>query len=190
MIRSNLPLPFLYRLRLQAGSAARRTKSTLVHYRRPTESAAQGKPRNTRQTAARRTLQTSDVGPLWCEFVDQYERFTCVLCAAAQYGCDHKKEEEYAKTRSWFVANYYRIAPHVRPSLDIEFATEQMPPAIADYAGQKRVLDSLEALFLPPSLGDVLRHDTGNLIPHVGRISAVVYRCHEVWQTEFSTRKI
>lgn len=184
MIRSNLPLPFLYRFRLQASSAARRTQSSLSHYHHSAESVASDCHHNARPPAARRAPHAGDFGHLWCEFVDQYESFTCLLCAAAQYGCDLKKESEYAQTRRWFVANYYSIAPRVRPYLDKEFTTDQSAPKIADYAGQKRVLDSLEALFLPPSLGDVLRHDTGNLIPRIARISAVVYRCHEDWQTE------
>ncbi len=187
MIRSNLPLPFLYRMRLQAGSAARRAQSSLVNYREARDGGGSGRPVNARQLAAKRGV-AGDANQLWLDFVDQYERFTGILCAAAQYGCDVAKESEYAQMRRWFVANYYRIAARVRPALDEEFAGDLQQsvslPMVTDYAGQKRVLDVLEALFLPPTLRDVLRHDTGNLIPHIARISGVVYHCHDEWQQE------
>lgn len=180
MIRSNLPLPFLYRLRLQAGSAARRMGAMSTYHSAPSTA---GKPINARQTAARRAGSATDAEQLWQDFVDQYEEFTSVLCAAAQHGCDDKKEAQYAQMRRWFVSHYYRIAARVRPYLSQEFSGEQetgvLLPMIADYAGQKRTLDVLEALFMPLTLRIVLSHDTGNLIPHIARISEAVYRCHE-----------
>ncbi len=180
MIRSNLPIPFLYRLRLQAGSAARRVGAMSPSH---TEPHTVGKPINARQTAARRAGSATDAEQLWQNFVDQYEEFTGVLCAAAQYGCDDQKEAQYAQMRRWFVSHYYRIAARVRPYLAEEFADErgqgEMLPMITDYAGQKRALDVLEALFMPLTLRIVLSHDTGNLIPHIARISEAVYRCHE-----------
>ena len=61
-------------------------------------------------------------------------------------------------------------------------ATADVLPSVVDYAGQKRSLDALEALFLPPTLREVLKHDTGDLIPRVARISEAVYRCHAEWE--------
>jgi hypothetical protein len=169
MIRSNLPIPFLYRLRLNAGAAARRA-------------AMSASTRPVRQAAPRRAPAGS-AGQLWQDFIDRYESFTGVLCAAAKSGCDDGRESEYALLRRWFVANYYRISGRLRPVLDAEFAHEVISaPLIADYAGQKRALDPLEALFLPATLGDVLAHDTGDLIPRVVRISTAVYRCYEDWE--------
>ncbi len=180
MIRSNLPIPFLYRLRLQAGSAARRVGGA-SSYQSP--AGASGKPINARQAAARRGGSATDAVQLWQDFVEQYEEFTGVLCAAAQYGCDDKKEAQYAQMRRWFVSQYYRIAARVRPYLDEEFTHDreqgEVLPMITDYAGQKRALDMLEALFMPLTLRIVLSHDTGNLIPHIARISEAVYKCHE-----------
>ena len=167
MIRSNLPLPFLYRLRLRAGDAARRATAPSTNYR-PARSAA-------RRTAG-------GAAQVWLHFVDQYELFTEVLCAAAKDGCDSRKETEYARMRCWFMANYYRTAARVRPALEEEFGAEAGAPCIADYAGQKRTLDALEALFLPPTLREVLKHDTGDLIPRVARISEAIYRCHAEWE--------
>ena len=168
MIRSNLPLPFLYRLRLRAGAAARRAVSS---------------PINLRQTrSASRRPAPGNASQVWLYFIDQYERFTEVLCAAAKNGCDSRKESEYAQMRCWFVGNYYRTAARVRPELEAEFGTEIALPSVVDYAGQKRSLDALEALFLPPTLREVLKHDTGDLIPRVARISEVIYRCHAEWE--------
>lgn len=180
MIRSNLPLPFLYRLRLTAGSAARRAFASPSSYRGTRETT--GRAVNTRQVAARRPA-VGAAALFWQEFVDQYESFTGVLCAAAKSGCDPRMESEYARLRRWFVANYYRLAARLRPALDAEFADEAAPaPTIADYAGQKRALDPLEALFLPTTLGDVLRHDAGDLIPRIARISEAVYGCYAEWE--------
>ncbi len=182
MIRSNLPLPFLYRLRLQAGAAARRALSASpVDYRRSRSQPGGARPAGARSLAIRRAA-TSDTAQAWLNFIDQYEAFTDVLCAAAKTGCDGQKENEYAQMRRWFVANYYRTAARVRPYLEAEGGEGGEPPSITDYAGQRRALDVLEALFLPATLRDVLRQDTGDLIPRVARISEAVYRCHADWE--------
>lgn len=166
MIRSNLPLPFLYRLRLRAGATARGEASA---------------PARPPVRAAARRPAPHEAAQVWLGFVDQYERFTEVLCAAAKDGCDPRKESEYAQMRCWFVGNYYRTAARLRPELELEFAGDA-GPSITDYAGQKRTLDALEALFLPPTLREVLKHDTGDLIPRVARVSEVVYRCYAEWE--------
>ena len=133
------------------------------------------------RSAARRSAG-SDAARLWLHFIDQYELFTGVLCAAAKSGCDSRTESEYARMRRWFVANYYRTAARVRPFLEAEFGDECSLPSVVDYAGQKRSLDALEALFLPPTLREVLKHDPGALIPRVARISNAIYLCHAEWQ--------
>ena len=179
MIRSNLPLPFLYRLRLRAGDAARRATAAPVDYRKTRPETTVGR---TAARAAARRPAAGDAAQVWLNFINQYERFTDTLCAAAKNGCDPRKESEYAQMRCWFVSNYYRTASRVRPELEKEFGTESTGPVIADYAGQKRSLDAMEALFLPPTLREVLKHDTGDLIPRVARISEVVYRCHAEWE--------
>jgi hypothetical protein len=168
MIRSNLPLPFLYRLRLRAGAAARRAVSSPVSLRQARSASRRPSPANAAQ--------------VWLHFIDQYELFTEILCAAAKNGCDSRKESEYAQMRCWFVGNYYRMSARVRPDLEAEFQAESAGPSVVDYAGQKRSLDALEALFLPPTLREVLKHDTGDLIPRVARISEIIYRCHAEWE--------
>lgn len=179
MIRSNLPLPFLYRLRLRV--AAHKTATSPAAYRQARPQAASVRAASVRSAAVRRAA-TGDVARLWLHFIDQYELFTEVLCAAAKTGCDGRKESEYAQMRRWFVANYYRTASRVRPYLEAEFGPEDSLPHVADYAGQTRALDALEALFLPPTLHEVLKQDTGDLIPRVARISEAVYRCHGDWE--------
>lgn len=178
MIRSNLPLPFLYRLRLRAGDAARRATSSTVNYRQRPDT---GTGRTASRPAARRS-SGGDAAQVWLQFTERYELFTETLCAAAKNGCDDRKETEYAQMRCWFVGNYYRTAARVRPDLEAEFGAEYGGPTVVDYAGQKRTLDALEALFLPATLREVLKHDTGDLIPRVARISEVIYRCHAEWE--------
>ena len=180
MIRSNLPLPFLYRLRLQAGAAARRAMSPPVNYRDTRAAGGAGRPTAARPAARRAAV--SDVAQFWLLFIEQYEAFTDVLCASAKAECDSRREAEYARLRCWFVANYYRTASRVRPYLEAEFGETDALPSIVDYAGQKRSLDALEALFLPPTLREVLKHDTGDLIPRIARISEAIYRCHAEWE--------
>lgn len=180
MIRSNLPLPFLYRLRLQAGAAARRATASPVDYRQRRPGSASGRPASARSAAIR--AAGGDAAQVWLNFIDQYEAFTANLCAAAKSGCDGRKESEYAQMRRWFVANYYRTAARVRPYLEAEFGGGDVLPSVVDYAGQRRSLDALEALFLPPTLKEVLKHDTGDLIPRVARISEALYRCDADWQ--------
>ena len=179
MIRSNLPLPFLYRLRLQAGSAAKRAQS--APYR---ERGTAGRPTPGARPVAARRGAAGDAAQLWEDFVAQYEQFTGVLCAAAQYGCTDARESEYAGLRRWFVMHYYRVSPRVRPYLEAEFASDAPQIAVADYAGQKRILDALEALFVPLSLRDVLKHDEGGLIPRIVRLSETIYRCHDEWERQ------
>ena len=180
MIRSNLPLPFLYRLRLQAGAAARRAISAPVNYRDARPMSTGGRTSASRLAARR--VAPGDAAQFWQLFIDQYESFTGVLCASAKAGCDSHRESEYAQLRRWFVANYYRTASRVRPYLEAEFGAADILPSIVDYAGQRRCLDALEALFLPPTLREVLKHDTGDLIPRVARISEAIYRCHADWE--------
>ncbi len=181
MIRSNLPLPFLYRLRLQAGAAARQATSSPVNYRQTRPQTASARPASARSAAIRRAA-TGDAAQFWLHFIDQYEAFTNILCAAAKTGCDGPEESEYAQLRRWFVSNYYRSAARIRPYLLTEFGELDILPSVVDYAGQKRSLDALEALFLPPTLREVLKHDTGDLIPRIARISEAVYRCHADWE--------
>lgn len=180
MIRSNLPLPFLYRLRLQAGAAARRAITAPVNYRDARPMTTGGRTSASRPAARR--AAPGDTAQFWQLFIDQYESFTDVLCASAKAGCDSQRESEYAQLRRWFVANYYRTASSVRPYLEAEFGGAAALPSIVDYAGQRRCLDALEALFLPPTLREVLKHDTGDLIPRVARISEAIYRCHADWE--------
>ena len=117
---------------------------------------------------------------LWQGFLACYEAFTGVLCAAGMSGCDAKKEARYAELRGWFGANYFRLAPHLRPALEREFAGDVQQSAwYLDATGQKGALDPLESLFLPLRLKDVLIQDSGDLIPRIARISDAVYRCRE-----------
>ncbi len=178
MIRSNLPLPFLYRLRLRAAARKAAAPPTAYRHRTPGVSSRSAGARS----AAVRRAATGDAARLWLHFIDQYELFTELLCAAAKNGCDGRKESEYAQMRRWFVVNYYRTAARVRPYLEAEFGPEDALPHVADYAGQTRALDALEALFLPPTLHEVLKQDTGDLIPRVARVSEAVYRCHSDWE--------
>ena len=104
---------------------------------------AAGRSVNARQAAARRPV-TAPPRRLWQDFIDQYEAFTGVLCAAAKSGCDPHEESEYAQLRRWFVANYYRLAARLRPALDAEFGGDgrraHRPSRITPVSSERSIL--------------------------------------------------
>lgn len=184
MIRSNVPLPLLFKLRLRATSVARRAiarNTSTLRYRTSTDP----KKHATRHTTGNRTL--SDVSPvLWAQFIERYEQFTDVLCCAAKNGCTADIETEYTDIRNWFTRNYRSVAQKVRPFLDVEFTGDNETPStslIKDYAGSTRTVDALEAIFIPHSISEMLHTDKGDLIPKIARVSDAVYRCHASNQT-------
>jgi hypothetical protein len=121
--------------------------------------------------------------------VGHYERFTDALCSGAKDGCTSSVERDYATAKRWFERHYAVVATRIRPYLDVEFSAEVAVGAnprlsatgvskIADYSGHKRENDALEILFRAPTLREMLRRDSGDLIPRIARISEAVYRCH------------
>lgn len=99
----------------------------------------------------------------WLSFVDHFERFTSVLCAAAHLGCSEEHEREFAHLRQWFAQHYGAVAHRIRPSLIL------LAP---DLDGQS---DPFEALLRPDNLRDLLQQDRGDLIPRIATISECVY---------------
>jgi hypothetical protein len=176
MIRTNLPLPFLYRIRLRALLAARRFHPKHKNTGRMNETNG---PLNLRAFKARAGNDGTD--RLWSDFVDRYELFTEILCSAARNGCDAGKESQYAQLRFWFAANYYRVATRLKPYLDAELNGEECRRSRAalvdDIRNHPKASDFLETLLMARSLRDLLKNDTGALIPLVARISEAVYLC-------------
>jgi hypothetical protein len=165
MIRSNVPVPLLFRLRMRANFMARRAQSRLYSNYRQRSGSDSSKLSLANQVVGRRAMP--ECSPqLWSEFMEQYERFTSALCCAAQYGCNAATEGEYTAVRGWMGSRYAVIARQVRPHLDVEFD------------GKVHETDMLLSLFESSSLHDLLHGDHGDLIPRVGRVSNAVYRCH------------
>jgi hypothetical protein len=180
MIRSNVPLPLLYRLRLRASWVARRAGARLSYGHQRGSSETERAVWARKGTVRRGTLGYSP--QIWSEFVEEYERFTSALCCAAKSGPTAEVERDYAKARRWCARNYALIAHRIRPYLDAEFTGDDKRTdcvsVIVDYAGQKREIDVLESLFMPATLNDMLQGDHGDLLPRIHRISSAVYRCH------------
>jgi hypothetical protein len=172
MIRSNVPMPLLFRLRMRANWVARRAQSGLTSYRQRGGFEAE-RAIWTKKVGGRQAAECSPA--LWSEFVDQYEKFTGALCSAAKDGCTAVVEREYASARRWFGHYYPVVATRVRPFLDAEF---EVDAANAVTAMSKRQKDALESMFQSASLRDMLQRDNGDLIPRIARISDAVYRCH------------
>lgn len=175
MIKSNLPIPYLYRLRLRdrVKSAADRTViggETRAHVQ---------SSRCRRNPLGRRAARPRASEPFLNDFIREYERFTGVLCAAAMSGCGPRCEQEYVRARRWFIGHYYRIASRLRPYL-MDLAMSPNPTeavVILDYAGQPRSVDPLEELFVSRTLKDLLDSDDGTLLPRMETLSDAVYRC-------------
>jgi hypothetical protein len=108
---------------------------------------------------------------LWRTFVDKFERFTPVLCTAAQYGVTQASEQEYLDLRTWFLDNYYELAPRLRPHM----GSDVFGRLAGAYASQDRALDGFEAIFLPRTLNELLARDSGDLICVISQLSQAVY---------------
>jgi hypothetical protein len=167
MIRSNVPLPFLFRLRLRANFMAGRAQSRLgACQKRLWEATAS----TLTQPPAAQT-RPDDSPAAWQEFVDRYERLTDVLCTAARLGVTSALEQEYTVLRRWFGARYQCVAHRVRPRLgEVDPASGGKCPE----AG-RRALDSLERILFYMSLRELLARDRGDLIPRVAGISQAIY---------------
>lgn|GEM_PF-4812862 len=115
----------------------------------------------------------------WKTFVNQYEKFTDILCAAAKNGCDEGMEREYDTVRKWFVAEYYCISERLKPylaHLNAEVWTLKPVPFPRTRIGFRRA-DILESIFKIPTLKEILDTDAGDLIYNVTRLSEAVYQC-------------
>jgi len=119
------------------------------------------------------TLAAHERGSSWPTFVDQFEQFTDMLCAAAQYGITPGREQEYMALRHWFTEHYYEHAHRIRPYLDSSQPNAE--PTGEAGAATSRTMDRFEAIFLPRTLAEVLNHDDGNLISLVSQVSSAVY---------------
>jgi hypothetical protein len=176
MIKSNLPIPFLYRLRLRDRSGRSEAEGTLLEFRFAASS------RHVRRSQAGRRPARMCTSELFLkEFIREYERFTGVMCTAAMSGCGVRCEKEYVKARGWFISHYYRIAPTLRPFfLELQDdADRACSISLRDYAGQMRSIDPLEQLFVFQTLKELLSSDDGSLLPRMEKLSEAVYRCME-----------
>jgi hypothetical protein len=112
--------------------------------------------------------------PFWVGFLEHYEQFTGLLCAAARFGCDSHREAEYARLRHWLMAHYAAVSPALRPYLAEEFPSFSK---VESANSQDSYCDVLARMFRTKSLNELLQDDAGDLIPTIGRISDAVYRC-------------
>ena len=172
MIRSNTPHPYLYRQRDARTTDIRTTRERTRVVSRPPS----GVPRSARD---RRKLVTySHASAPWAEFLDMYETFTDILCAAAKTGCNECLEREYVAVRWWFLQQYPHHAHHVRRLIggSAAFAHATHPTVTDMTTGEKRRMDSFESLFIAKTLREVLAGDRGGLISQVSAVSHALYQ--------------
>jgi len=181
MIRSNVPMPLLFRLRMRASLVARRAQAGLVSRRQ--RSGVEDERAIWTKSAGQHAEACS--AETWSDFIEHYERFTGALCCAAMDGSNSRVEREFAAAKRWFDKHYGVIASRVRPYLDAEFHADGRAAVVR---GVRRHEDMLESLLRAPSLKDLLGKDTGDLLPRIGRISEAVYRCNESFQAKLATK--
>ena len=138
MIRSNTPHPYLFRQRdsRPIGPRTERDRSRTLG-RAPSRV-----PKSARDR--RKLLSYSHTGATWTEFLEMYETFTDVLCAAAKTGCTDCLEREYIALRWWFLQEYPHHVLHVRKLISGTAASAQATqPTVTDMTtGEKRRMDS------------------------------------------------
>src|SRR5258708_33844736 len=117
MIRSNVPLPLLFRIRLRANWVARRAQSKLSFYRQQHGGSVAGKLVWSKKTSGHHPGAECSM-QLWSDFVDHYDRFIGALCSAAKNGCSTGVERGYSIARRRFAHHYCEAAPRVLPYLD------------------------------------------------------------------------
>jgi hypothetical protein len=96
--------------------------------------------------------------PLEDALLERYERFTSVLCLAAQYGPDTRREQMYTEVREWVRANQ-----------------DGLPPLLS----RAEITTQFFQLFEPETLRELLQSDSGDLIANVGHISEALYAATE-----------
>ncbi|MEI6512174.1 MAG: hypothetical protein WCO51_02745 [bacterium] len=98
------------------------------------------------------------------EFYGYYEDLVDVLCIAARFEDTSAFEAQYGRLRNWMIKNY----PNVRPFL---IAHLMLHPS-DDMLGLNCVgkpSDGFEALFVAPSITQLLKLDQGDLIERIYR---------------------
>jgi len=111
----------------------------------------------------------------WASFVEKFEKFTHILCSAAQYGANPALELEYDGLRTWLLAHYYDHAATIRSRMGDDIFE---PHAAGDDAAVR--MDRFEAIFLPRTIQELLAHDDGTLISLISQISHAVYSVEPV----------
>lgn len=109
---------------------------------------------------------------MWNLFVDNFERFTGVLCAAARYGVTPESEQDYLALRTWFLDNYHEHAPRLRMYMSPDIFSLALE---GGHVTQSRKMDGFEAIFLPLTLSELLEYDNGRLIHLISHVSQAVY---------------
>lgn len=166
MVRSNMPLPFIYRFRPGPRKTTDDTTTALPAGR---------KAANSPQMPAAETVTDT-----WPDFLSRYEGLTDLICAAAKDGITDRREARYGVLHTWFLANYHAIAPKLRPYLAEAGPHEAALISLVEPAsGRRRQMDGFEVILLSSTLGDLLLRDAGGLIEHLSRLSDAVYRCDE-----------
>lgn len=105
------------------------------------------------------------------EFYEQFEELSDLICDAAHRGDGTPWQPKYERVRVWMVKAY----PSVRPYLIAFLSCDSSDDALGMQL-QGKPADAFEALFIAPSLNELLALDHGDLIGRLDRTRSALNR--------------
>jgi len=105
------------------------------------------------------------------EFYEQFEELSDMICDAAHRGDGTPWQAKYERVRIWMMQAYPGIRPFVIAHLSCDSSDDSLGMQI-----QGKPADAFEALYIAPSLNELLQLDQGDLIGRLDRTRSALYR--------------
>jgi hypothetical protein len=105
------------------------------------------------------------------EFYEQFEELSDMVCDAAHRGDGTPWQPKYERVRVWMMKTY----PNMRLYLIAHLSCDSSDDALGMQI-QGKPADAFEALFIAPTLNELLLLDQGDLIGRLDRTRSALYR--------------
>ena len=115
---------------------------------------------------------------LYNAFETQVDNLIGAICLAAHEGNNPHTERDFAEARDWFLVHYNSVRPNLVPFFEAKKS---------DGASLKKLAkptDAVEAVFLPPTLADLLDGDNGTLISVLDNVQEATDFWHQSLRQE------